>query len=590
MTKQSGGFQWIANDDDSPYGVRRASDGAVYQLPRINSSGSLVDGGGNAYLLTGILINGVIADGITDNADAFQAAATIANAAGLAVILPAGPIVISHTVVVDRLIGIPGKSKIILASDFTTTGFANQFCIINSSFGQSYNESTANEVLHYGYDIETTPHAGRSILGLANVRGGLIDRVNITANQYISGGKPVAIDALIDLYACVKNVTIRRCILSQLTGAYGTTKVSAGGGGCMWIRNLRSTGGTAELNVTEHNIVHSNVFNHYSSDEALAIYGVRGHTRYNEVHHNRFYGLDSVGAYHPVLVSCFPLNDGSGAGLGDTAAVYENTIHDNYINDRSFLYNVLKIGNSADPSNLCYGNKLARNTLHIWRSTDATYGPYATWVAAGSPSTDPNVASKAIYCFNGTLGTAYEGASSGNSSDGDMVYAQGGSQVNAAFAGWHNVNNPTARGNFYTGAEQCRAVTGGEFDVFGRAYYNCNQVTGGFANVNGTVASSYCVNYIDSAFAQSYTMTGVRFASAAGFVNLTAAVPATSMASFNGNIGSVANAAAAGIINNAHASTVVKAHLNSLSGSLSAPSSGTGTTTRTGNNWSGTTD
>lgn len=47
MTKQSGGFQWIANDDDSPYGVRRASDGAVYQLPRINSSGSLVDGAGN---------------------------------------------------------------------------------------------------------------------------------------------------------------------------------------------------------------------------------------------------------------------------------------------------------------------------------------------------------------------------------------------------------------------------------------------------------------------------------------------------------------------------------------------------------------
>lgn len=51
MTKQSGGFQWIANDDDSPYGVRRASDGAVYQLPRINSSGSLVDGAGNSYAL-----------------------------------------------------------------------------------------------------------------------------------------------------------------------------------------------------------------------------------------------------------------------------------------------------------------------------------------------------------------------------------------------------------------------------------------------------------------------------------------------------------------------------------------------------------
>ena len=555
-----------------------------------NVTAILNEDGSVALMPEAIYLN-CVADGVTDVTHELQTAAEEANLLGVPVVLPKGTIVISETIIINKMVGVKGKSKIILAGEFTKTGFANQFCILNSSFSQSYNDTTANTILHKDYEIETTPTAPRSIIGLANVKSGLIDNVKITANQFISGGKPVNVDALIDLYACVKNVEIKDCTLSQLTGAYGSTRVSAGGGGCIWVRNLKSNSGDALLNITEHNSIHHNTFYHTTSDECLAVYGVRGVTRYNQIHHNRFYGIDYIGAYHAVLVSIFPLDDGSGAGLGGTAAVYGNSLYDNFISDRSFLYNVIKIGNSGDASRLCYNNKSSRNIVTAYRSSDGTTGPKAIWTAAGSPSTDPDVASKVILCVNGTLGLAYSGAISGNSSVCDSVTVEGGgAQTNAGYQGWHTLESPTCRGNVYTGAEQCRVISGGEFDVFGRAYYNCNQVIGGYANINGTGSSAYCVNYIDSSFAQSYLMTGVRFTSASGFVNITSTVPAASRVMVNSNTGNMNNAAIAAIINNANASTVVKAHINSVSGAMSAPASGTGTTTKTDNNWSGTTD
>lgn len=532
------------------------------------------------------------ADG-SDVTAAFLAACAIADAANLPVILPPWAITISQTAVVNRVRGTPGKSKIVLAPNFTKTGFANQFCILNRNFSQVYNSATADYVEYVGFDIESAPNAPRSFIGLANVRKGWVSAVRATATKVIgANSKPVAVDALLDLYACVKNVSVIFSEFHQLTEAYGSHRFAAGGGGCIWIRNLRAAGGTASENVTENCHVANSVFTHTTSDECIAIYGVRGPTRNCKVYDNTIVSPQSTaGVYHAVLLSIFPLDDGSGAGLGNTAAVYDNSFHDNVISDSAFMYNVVKIGNTADAARPCYNNTSRDNKVTAYRSSDASYGSKAVRDADSPGSADPNQASALFRCIEGTVNQAYSGALSGNKSIGDTAFAlSGGAQINAAFNGWQAAEGPIVRGDFYTGLEGCRLATAVQVDVFGRAFFNCNNVQGGQAKVNGAGSASYCVFEVNTTAPDSYQMQGVQFNSSSAFVNIGANVVGTSRVSIIGCVGSMANAGAAAVINNANAATVVKAHLNTVGGSMSGPASGTGTTTRSGNSWAGTAD
>jgi hypothetical protein len=582
----------VMTSDGNPWTV---ADGLAYEL--INRGlATLVDA--EPPLWGGGIVGGVLdfrrftppIDGVTDCTQKWLDACTEARGLGVPLLLPPHPIVVAQTAALNKIFGTPGKSKIILAPDFTKTGFGNQFCLLSETFSQAYNDTTAAEVAYYGFDIETSPNVGRSILGLANVRRGLIDRVNIRANRVNNGpgGKPIAVDSLIDLYACVKNVTIRRSLLENITGAWGVTRVSEGGGGAIWIRNLRSAAGNASDNVTEGNVVENCRIRHQTSDEALAIFGVRGPTRDNVVRNNKIYGLDSTDAYHSGLVSCFPLDDGSGAGLGSTAAVYDNLFESNRIESRSFLYNVFRIGNTADANRLCFNNRSRGNTIVAYRSSDAATGPKAIWVAAGSVGSDPDIASKAMRCIEGTVAVAYPGVNSGNDSVDDSVDCQGLAQTNAAFSGFQSVVNPTIKQNCFTGLESCSLVDGGRIQAYGRTVYNCGTVRGGWHKVDGPVGN-YLAQW-DLNFSFKATLEGVQFVSAGRFVSIGALVPAGTTIQISNCSGSVADAAGAAIINNANAAATVKAHLNVVTGAMSAPSSGTGTTTRSLNTWAGVPD
>jgi hypothetical protein len=546
-----------------------------------------------------------VGDGVTDNTAKWLDACAASVATGYPLLLPAGNFLISQTSVVDKIIGIPGKSTITLAPDFTKTGWLAQHCFYNSSFGLTYNDATASEVLYYGVNIVTSPNDHRSIFGLGNVKGGLIDRMSVTVNQVMAsiGGSsvPVSSDALIDFYACVKNVTICRSVLQNLTGAYGNsisgyTPITSGGGGCIWIRNLCSDG-SIDNNATEGIIVEDNLIRHWTSDEALSIYGVVGATRNNKVTRNRIFGLDSTSlppntaVYRAALMSIMPFDNTSGA-TNVYAAAYNNEISHNYIEDKSFLYNLLRIGRSGtDMNRLCYNNKSEHNTYVAWRSTGSS-GPETVWTNCGSSGTKPDDGSKVVLCVNGNVQTGgqgtggYVGNNSGNTSIDDTVIANGTAQTNAGFAGFQRVANPTTMSNLFTGLESCKVI-GGNVEAYGRAYYNSSAV-GGTASITGTVGYVFVV---DSGFAQAYNMSDVVFNSAGGFVNITNSVPgqngtkAGSQINITNNVGSMNSSTAYAIVNNAASTVVVKAHLNNIAGAMTGTVTGSGTTTHTLNSY-----
>lgn len=500
------------------------------------------------------------------------------------VLLPPHPVQISQTGVVRGIIGVPGKSKLILSPNFTTTGFNNQFCILNPHFSQAYDEATADIVLFSDFDIETSPNTTRSILGLANVRSGLIERVNITAHPVIIGGQPVPVDSLIDFYAAAKRVTVSRCSLNNITGAYGATKVSAGGGGTIWVRNI-SSDGSMKANTTEDIDISHNIINHRTSDEAIAVFGCRGVTRRVKIRHNIIRGLDSRGAYHPTLISVFPLDDGSGPKLGDTAAVFDNEISENDIEDRSFLYSVIRIGNTADAARSCHNNRTVQNRIKAYRSKNGHYGPKATWEASGSTGTDPDKGSWVLRCIEGRKGEAYTGAVSGNLSDGDRIRsAPGSAQIAAAIVGFQKVINPTVIGaNIFTGVAFCQSVSNGSVEAFARAFYNVHRVTGSTWRVLGSGSPAYATFYIDSADAGSYAIRRTRGASASGFVFIGSGAAADTLVVALSNSGRLGSAVA---LNIQQASATLSARANNFSGAaLKSVSNGKGSIHSQGNRW-----
>lgn len=518
----------------------------------------------------------------SDNTDLWLEACELARNYNNIVKLPDFPIIVSQTGVTRGIIGSPGKSKLILAPDFTKTGFANEFCILNPSFNSSYNEASADDILFKDFDIETTPNGARSILGLANVRGGKIDRVNIKANRNLdANGKPIVVNSLIDLYSAAKNVKIGNCNLQNITGGYGATKISPGGGGGIWVRNL-SSNGSVDANSTEEIEIFGNIFIHRSTDEVLAVYGVRGTTRKVKIHHNYFYGL-SGDVYHATFVSFFPLDDGSGPNLGNTAAVYDIDFESNYIEDRNWIYNIVRTGRSgADQSRVCRDIRTRDNEINAYYSNDSSTGPQATWVASGSPAPDPSTTMIIMRTIDGQQGVAYPFSYSGNTSTNDVVRNIGPTQIIQGFSGYSKLVNPTTEGSFFTGVSSCRKVKGGEVEVTNRGYQNCNFVSGAGARVTSSIGFQF---YYDDPNPQVNHISGCLIDSAGGFIS----IGSTANANTEVNVSGCAGRAAAGYAITANTGTI-HARGNSLSGCPSGPSTGAGTVDLVGNRWGSTSD
>jgi hypothetical protein len=507
---------------------------------------------------------------------------------GVPLMLPPWDVQFNGTLVFRQIVGVPGKSRLVPSTTFTRTGFANQFMLINASFSQGYNESTADEILLKDFDLYLAPGANGGIVGLGNVKRGLIERCNITATRAINGAtsKPYQIDSLIDLYTCVKRVKITKCELRNITGAYGTTKLTEGGGGCLWIRNIRGAGASADT-ITEDNVVDDNDLEHATSDEYIAVYGVRGVTRNNSVRLNRIKAYSIDGVFRNSGMSIFPLDDGSGAGLGDTAAVYDNEFADNVVEDSGTMYDVLRIGNGADASRPCYNNRSRGNRVTSIRSSGPT-GQRATWLALGSPGLDPEIASSVFRCIDGTFGLAYFRDTSGNSSTNDVAI-NNGATANTGFQSFQQVTNPTSLGDLYSGVSNCRSVQGGKIECAQFAFFNCRQVVG--TNYRQNLVGG-AVFYVNVGIAGVFSMTNTLGESFGKLAEITGAAPAATVVTVYNNTCQMTGGASGypTLENGSSSGAKIVARQNVTRGANSAITAGAGTITRSLNDWNGTTD
>jgi hypothetical protein len=530
-------------------------------------------------------------EGGGDVTASLQVAAALSNASGKTLLLPPWPVHFSETFQVNKMEGTPGMSVLVPAPAFTRTGFANQFMILNSNFSQAYNSGTANEVMYKGFDIAVVPGSSGSVIGLANVKKLKISRVNITAARVLDGlGKPYALDSLIDLYACVKNFEVKGCELVNVTGAYGTNKISEFGGSCMWIRNLTSDGTNAE-NVTEKGSVHHNNFTHMTSDEVLAVYGVFGTTRKVKIHHNNFEGLASIdGVYHTTFISIFPLRHPSAGGAN--AGVHGIDFFDNTVTDRAALYDVFRIGNGADANNPCYNNRSRGNEIHSIRSTDGTTGPRAVWLAITGGTDvnkpDPEVASSVYRCIDGNFGAAYFRDTSGNTSTDDVALNDGAT-VNTGFQSFQTVTNPTSLGDLYSGVANARLVFGGKVECAAYPFFNCRSVVG--TNYRQNLVGG-AVAYYNTAQGGVWGLKDTVGVSFGQLVEVTGAAPSDMVVGVYNNDCQMSGGASGypTLKNESTTGAKIRARNNTTRGANSAITAGLGTIDRASNDWNGTTD
>jgi hypothetical protein len=525
-----------------------------------------------------------------DAAAAIEAAWAIARLTGADVLLPPYTIKLSRPIRVNRLRGIPGLSKIDVSDCVMGTFPLSQFCIVNEHFNQAYNSATADRCSYVGFDVFTTPTKAQSLIGVANVSFIDVDQVTLQANRNINGttGKPFIVDGLLDLYACVRGGFIRRSNFNQLTGAYKTTRVDGGGGGCLWIRNY-ALDGTAVGSVTENILVTDNDFRHYTTDEAIAIYGVQGRTHHNRVIGNRITSLEAADLGLPLsesifragLATCFPLNNGTGALKGDTAATYNNEIADNFIVDRSPLYNTIRIGNSPDAAQRCENNVSRNNKIDYYFSTDATYGPLAAWVTAGSVGTSPASSNIPVRCIEGTAGVAFQGAISGNRSESDEVVVRSGATISAGFSGWQMVFNGSTRGSLTCGARTCGAVDGGSWETSLQGFVDCSLVTVKSIRISAASNNTHAHFVVNSTTPGTFAFNGARVTNGGAVAYISPGASASTIVSVQGCSGTIGAYPA---LNNTVVGAVIKANGNQISGA-SAATAGTGTFKRANNTW-----
>ena len=519
------------------------------------------------------------------------AAVAEANARGFFLSLPPWTVRFQTAFKTNKIKGVRGRSKLepVTPFDYSPT-FASEFIITNQNVSQGFDAATADDVVFRDFELNLTPTVSNAMIGMLGIKRGLFTGLRLIANRNIVSSKAVPVGSLLDLYCTNRNVEVYDNDFDNTTGAYGNLgRIGPDGGACMWVRNLRGgTVGQAEAFASENITVHHNRMRHMTSDEVIAVFGVRGIVRKVQIHNNVIKGLPSIdGVHHATFVSVFPLNDGS--ALGATAATYDCDYFDNDIEDAAAMYDVLRIGNSADASNPCYNNRSRGNRVRWIRSSDAVTGPKAVWVAEGSVGVDPDVASAIVRCVEGTFGAAYFSDSSGNTSTDDVAICQGGGATSAAgFSGFQKLVNPTAYGDIFNVAFNCRMVEGGTLEGFARIFYNCQKVNGTRYRKNG---AGGVVCEIDSGSVGVFTMTNTEGETFGGFMKVAGSVPNGSIVNAFANVCAMSGGASYfALENQSTAGGLLIARNNTTRGTLGGITTGSGTITRAGNYWSGTTD
>jgi len=275
---------------------------------------------------------------ITDCSAFIQAADTYAGANGKSLYFNGVTYLIRSAITISApWIGVEGRTAIKIPSDFVypTTSFdpRRYSAITNLNCSSVFNSSTADNVYISGIKfLDGGGVNGKDTIGLANVKGGNISDCIFTTETN-------EIRTPVDLFACVKNFSIER------TKIYNLTQNAVGGGG-MWIRNITGNGAIS-TNSTENINVVDCYFEHTSLDEALAVYGVLGLTKNVRVTRCTFNGTVLSSSRHGTLVSAFPL------GANIYAAVQDIVFSECRFESNNFINTIFRAGQTADASRVC---------------------------------------------------------------------------------------------------------------------------------------------------------------------------------------------------------------------------------------------
>jgi hypothetical protein len=338
-------------------------------------------------------------------------------------------------------LGVPRKSLLKRTSTFTYEGFENQFSVVNAHASTTYNPATADTVIVRGIDfeIEGTEVAGKGAFGLANVAGGELWDCHFKTN-----GTNV-VGALVDLYACVKNVKLD-VVCENLTQA------KTGGN---WIRNLAAK--PAEAGQTTENIYISprSRFVTTTGDEALAIYGVFGLVKGVLVDRATLEGGASTES-HQRLGSTFP------SALAEQPHA---AIEDIEWRKCTFIDVEGTIKEAGEVLGFGRGTGITYQCQNI-RQVDCTY-----WVKATK--------AKVVICRN--IPSKYEGANPGIKAIRPYINAEGSPEpIAAALEEYPTVEGGTTVGNILTACKRCNTISGGSWEATEKVYFDCNSVGGDY--------------------------------------------------------------------------------------------------------------
>jgi hypothetical protein len=528
----------------------------------------------------------------------------------------------------NRIRGVRGLSVLVPEEPFNAAAtFGNEFVITNRNFSQLWNPATAEDCSYTDFELRIGLQRNMGGIGIAGTRRSRFEGLRLKAIRTLNGlGRAYPVLSLIDFYALCRDGKVVDCDLDNVTGAYGTggTRFSPDGGACIWVRNFRlsnlplatlqstapadvaATLAEAEEWVTENIEIHGNRMTHMTSDEVLSVYGVTGVTRNCTAHHNKIIGMPTIGGvHHASWISIFPLRQFTGGAvplfdaLGKTAAVYDNSFHDNYIDDSAAMYDVMRIGANPNPANpntdgynRCFNNRSYNNTV-IWRrSADPVTGPKAVYVADGSPGgLDPDIISTIIKCQDGVFGVAYTSDTSGNTSTDDTAIADPtGAAVNQGFGGFQRLTNAETFGNIFIGITSCRFVFGGKVEAAYSPFVNCRSVVG--TNYRQNLAGGV-VYEINDGQPGVYGLKDTVGESYGRLVSVGGLTPSgSSVGVYNNDVQFLGAASSHPILQNLApaAGATIRARNNTSRGTSAAITAGTGDINRASNDWNGTLD
>lgn len=356
--------------------------------------------------------------------------------------------------------GVEGKTRLIVSSDFTyqeTQDGKRYSTFLNPNFGGTFNIN-ADYLSFSGFTIDfrqTNATYDPSVFCFANVKGGLISKVDIIINAGLTGVNATACD----LWACCNNIRFEFC------RAYVYNESSVGGG--FWVRNITNNGALSSNDTQNITYFQCEAY-HAAKDEPIAAYGVLGMTRDIYYINCKFEGLPTS-QQRSVLASAFPLRAASAGGVN---AGVKNI---NYINcefkDKYFTSHVFRSGQSGtDQAQICneitvkgckfYVSKSVANTSYVARHIQCV-GDETYFIG------------NEIYAIDSPISITYG--------------VSGFKQV----AG-HNI----IKGKFSQGAIfNCPYVDDIVADVSSTVFYNCDSVT----NFDATSAGNSPVLYQKSA-------------------------------------------------------------------------------------------